>query len=385
MFKTTLRAFLIVATLVGLASASSVHDSAGHDIAHAPAPAPISAAGLSATVVDGRRLKKKCKKHKEEHKTKKTKSSKSSKTKEKKTKKTDEKKEKKEKKEKECLEYESNRASMQTSCESDEELPVEELIVAYNYTIEVGDGDNINALMKDMENSVHETIVNDQLRCDDPVVRRRKLGGIRHSSSRGLFFGKDDDEKLKVVGTDPSPQDKPSKTNFCLIGVDGCYSINGFVTLLLEGEVTDEEEAAKEREATVSATRDSIKKSFRESGEKVYLVQKFGEARNNGYQSAQEEESSFSAGGAIAGAFAAFLVALGAAFVYKKKKDGAAAAGSREVTADAEGIPVASAKDLKGGKKDAVPVATVVEEMPVQESEDKSKLRFGFGKPAVPH
>ena len=176
-----------------------------------------------------------------------------------------------------------------------------------------------------------------------------------------------------------------TSADFCLIGVEDCYSINGFVTLLLEGEVTDEKEAAKEREATVSVTRDSIKKSFRESGEKVYLMQKFGEARNNGYQSAQEEESSFSAGGALAGVLAAALVVAGAAFVYKKKKGGAAAAGSREVTADAEGIPVASAKALKGEKKDAVPVATVVEEMPVQNSEDKSKLRFGFGKPAVPH
>jgi hypothetical protein len=69
MFKTTLQAFLIVATLAGLAGAS-VHDTLGHDIAHAPAPAPITAAGLSATVVDGRQLKKKCKKYKEDKKTK---------------------------------------------------------------------------------------------------------------------------------------------------------------------------------------------------------------------------------------------------------------------------------------------------------------------------
>ena len=64
MFKTMLQAFLAAAAPFGLASAS-VHDTLGHAIAHAPAPAPISAAGLSATLFNGRQLKKKCKKYKE--------------------------------------------------------------------------------------------------------------------------------------------------------------------------------------------------------------------------------------------------------------------------------------------------------------------------------
>ena len=141
-----------------------------------------------------------------------SKSSKSSKTKEKKSKKS---KDDKNDKKKECAEWDSNRAHMETSCLSEEEdLPVEELIVAYNYTIEVSDNDNIEATIKDMEARVHETIVNNQLRCDDPIVRRRKLGGIRHSNSRKLLFGKAGGEnQLKVVGTDPSPADKPSKTS----------------------------------------------------------------------------------------------------------------------------------------------------------------------------
>ena len=168
-----------------------------------------------------------------------------------------------------------------------------------------------------------------------------------------------------------------------------CVSVNGFVTLLLEGEVTDELEAAEERQKTVSLTHDSIRKTFRSSDKKISLVQKFAEARHEtGFQSAQDtEESSFSPGGALAGVLAAGLIVAGAAFVWKKKQQGAATSSdSRGLPAQAEAIPVADAKVLKDDKKkDSVPMATVVEEMPVVQTDEKKNLNFGFGKPAVPH
>ena len=171
-----------------------------------------------------------------------------------------------------------------------------------------------------------------------------------------------------------------STADFCLAGVkEDCISVNGFVTLLLEGEVTDMKEAEEEREGAVAFTKKSIKKTFKETDEKVYLVQKLSEARNQGYQSAEESDQSTIEGSTIAGVLAVGLLVAGAAFVYRKKKVNASSK-TREVAGNVEGIPVAEAKvikDDKKGKKDekkneneTVPIATVVEELPVQNHDD---------------
>ena len=202
------------------------------EIAHAPAPAPgtIAVDGLSAaTVFAGRHLKeeKHCKKFKEDKltedkapkkeksKTKKSKASKKTKEKSKLTEDKVAKSKSKKHKEKECEEwgYVDNRVPLQSECANlmEEDKPVEVLVVSYNYTIEMDIGESISSTIREMEGNIHDTIVSDQLRCEDPVLRRR-LGGIRHS--RNLFFSKEDDEQqLKIVGTDPQPEDKKSQTS----------------------------------------------------------------------------------------------------------------------------------------------------------------------------
>ena len=84
---------------------------------------------------------------------------------------------------------------------------------------------------------------------------------------------------------------------------------------------------------------------------------------------------------------AAGLIVAGAAFIWKKKQQGSTSSSdSRGLPAQAEAIPVADAKVLKDDtKKDSVPMATVVEEMPVVQTDEKKNLNFGFGKPAIPH
>lgn len=231
MFQSTL---LVAAALLSVPARADhiVHD----EIAHAPASAPGTIAivvdGLSATTgFSGRHLKKEkhCKKFKEDkltedkapkHEKSKTKKSKASKKTKEKSKLTEDKvlkSKSKKHKEKECEEwdYVDNRLPLQTECANlmEEDKPVEVLVVSYNYTIEMDVGESISSTIRDMEGKIHDTIVSDQLRCEDPVLRRR-LGGIRHS--RNLFFNtQDNEQQLKIVGTDPSPSDKKSQTSTC--------------------------------------------------------------------------------------------------------------------------------------------------------------------------
>ena len=100
---------------------------------------------------------------------------------------------------------------MKSSCQSEEEdTPAEVLVVGYNYTVEASDKNSAMAIVDEMEGSIHETIVDDLLSCEDPVIVRRKLSGIRHS--RKLILG-NTDEQLKIVGADPSPKDEIAKTS----------------------------------------------------------------------------------------------------------------------------------------------------------------------------